>query len=104
MGGNTMNGKSGGFARGVKNVQSVIWVGMFVAGTITSGVLAYVDLVARMDDMQQQIARVTEIAMYQLRSDQWQTKALEHITEKHPGEPPKRPVELGAAYLELLAK
>lgn len=99
-----MTAESGGFVRGIKNVQAVLWVAAFIVGGISSGIYAYMDLVARSDRTQHQIARIVEIQMYQLRNDAWQTQALEHLAQKNPGQPPRRPDALRGQLVELLSR
>jgi len=99
-----MTGESGGFARSVKNVQGVVWVGTTVVTLIAGMVFGYVGIMNRLDEHGQSIARNSEILQHQLKNDAWQNDVLEHITQNHPGEPPRRPDELRGSLLELLSR
>ncbi len=99
-----MTGESGGFARSVKNVQGVVWLVTTVVTLVGGMVLGYVGIMGRLDEHGAAIARMQEIQQYSIKSDAWQNRALEHITQKHPGEPPRRPDELRELRLELLSR
>jgi hypothetical protein len=99
-----MTGESGGFARIVKNAQGVAWLVTNVL-TLTGGmVFVYVSIMNQLDEHGGAIARIQEIQQFQLKNDSWQNEALEHITQKHPGEPPRRPDELRGRLVELLSR
>ena len=96
--------KTGGLAAGLKSAQSAIWlVGGFITVIATASV-GYVKIIDRLDENQRHLSRHSEILAYQLRNDAWQTDAIEHMINSHPGLPPQRPDELRVGLLELLSR